>query len=140
MTANLLHAKWAKCKLMKSTPSPSAFRRDGGFLKLIREIDMFRWLITLLLVMTLSGCGYNTLQSTDENITASWAEVLNQYQRRADLVPNLVNVVKGYAGSRKGCVDPGYRGACQSRSDTGYTRNWLMTKRHSINLLPRRGR
>jgi LemA protein len=48
-------------------------------------------------VLALGGCGYNTLQTTDEQITASWAEVLNQYQRRADLVPNLVNVVKGYA-------------------------------------------
>ena len=66
-----------------------------------REIDMFRWLIALFMITTLSGCGYNTLQSTDENITASWAEVLNQYQRRADLVPNLVNVVKGYAAHEK---------------------------------------
>jgi LemA protein len=66
-----------------------------------RETDMFRWLITLLMIATLSGCGYNTLQSTDENIKASWAEVLNQYQRRADLVPNLVNVVKGYAAHEK---------------------------------------
>jgi len=65
------------------------------------EIDMFRWLITLFMMMALSGCGYNTLQSTDENIQASWAEVLNQYQRRADLVPNLVNVVKGYAAHEK---------------------------------------
>ena len=45
----------------------------------------------------LSGCGYNTLQSQDEAIKASWAEVVNQYQRRADLVPNLVQTVKGYA-------------------------------------------
>ena len=51
----------------------------------------------LFVVTTLGGCGYNTLQSTDEKIKASWAEVLNQYQRRADLVPNLVNTVKGYA-------------------------------------------
>jgi LemA protein len=51
----------------------------------------------MVLIAVLSGCGYNTLQTTDEQITASWAEVLNQYQRRADLVPNLVNVVKGYA-------------------------------------------
>ena len=65
------------------------------------EIDMFRWLITFFMMMALSGCGYNELQSTDENITASWAEVLNQYQRRADLVPNLVNVVKGYAAHEK---------------------------------------
>jgi len=48
-------------------------------------------------VLTLSGCGYNTLQSQDEAINAGWSEVLNQYQRRADLVPNLVNTVKGYA-------------------------------------------
>ena len=66
-----------------------------------REIDMFRMLIALLMITTFTGCGYNTLQTTDENITASWAEVLNQYQRRADLVPNLVNVVKGYAAHEK---------------------------------------
>ena len=58
-------------------------------------------LILLLMAVSLSGCGYNTLQSTDEQIKASWAEVLNQYQRRADLVPNLVNVVKGYASHEK---------------------------------------
>ncbi|CAM9100061.1 LemA family protein [Acinetobacter pseudolwoffii] len=56
-------------------------------------------LITLMLAstLTLTGCGYNTLQVKDEAVTASWSEVQNQYQRRADLVPNLVNVVKGYA-------------------------------------------
>jgi LemA protein len=47
--------------------------------------------------LSLSGCGYNTLQAQDEAIKAGWSEVLNQYQRRADLVPNLVNTVKGYA-------------------------------------------
>lgn len=62
---------------------------------------MFRWLIAFYMATVLSGCGYNTLQSGDENITAAWAEVLNQYQRRADLVPNLVNVVKGYAAHEK---------------------------------------
>ena len=50
----------------------------------------------LLLASALSGCGYNTLQSNDEQVKASWSEVVNQYQRRADLVPNLVNAVKGY--------------------------------------------
>lgn len=56
-------------------------------------------LIALILAssLTLSGCGYNTLQVKDEAVTAAWSEVQNQYQRRADLVPNLVNVVKGYA-------------------------------------------
>jgi LemA protein len=47
--------------------------------------------------MLLTGCGYNTIQVKDEAVIASWSEVQNQYQRRADLVPNLVNVVKGYA-------------------------------------------
>lgn len=55
----------------------------------------------LLLILSLSGCGYNTFQTSDEQVKASWAEVLNQYQRRADLVPNLVNVVKGYASHEK---------------------------------------
>lgn len=55
----------------------------------------------LLTTLSLSGCGYNTLQSSDEQIKASWAEVLNQYQRRADLVPNLVKVVQGYAAQEK---------------------------------------
>jgi LemA protein len=46
-------------------------------------------------ILGLSGCGYNTFQTTDEQVKANWAEVLNQYQRRADLVPNLVSTVKG---------------------------------------------
>ncbi len=50
-----------------------------------------------LVAALLSGCGYNTFQSLDEQSKAAWSEVLNQYQRRADLVPNLVNTVKGYA-------------------------------------------
>ena len=54
-------------------------------------------LLTTLAVLALSGCGYNTFQSTDEQIKASWSEVLNQYQRRADLIPNIVNTVKGEA-------------------------------------------
>ena len=57
--------------------------------------------LLLLTASLLGGCGYNTLQTTDEQIKASWSEVLNQYQRRADLVPNLVNVVKGYAAHEK---------------------------------------
>ena len=55
----------------------------------------------LLLALSLTGCGYNTLQSNDEQIKASWSEVVNQYQRRADLVPNLVNTVKGFAAQEK---------------------------------------
>ncbi|AZP13268.1 MULTISPECIES: LemA family protein [Undibacterium] len=58
---------------------------------------MKKLLSIAILAATLSGCGYNSLQSQDEAVNAAWSEVLNQYQRRADLVPNLVNVVKGYA-------------------------------------------
>ncbi|MEO8752680.1 MAG: LemA family protein [Casimicrobiaceae bacterium] len=54
-------------------------------------------LVATAAVMTLSGCGYNDLQRQDEGIKGAWSEVVNQYQRRADLVPNLVNTVKGYA-------------------------------------------
>jgi LemA protein len=56
-----------------------------------------RLLVLSLLAVLLSGCGYNAIQRQDEAVKASWSEVLNQYQRRADLVPNLVNTVKGYA-------------------------------------------
>jgi LemA protein len=70
-------------------------------LNLCSEVDVFKRLIVLLIMTVLSGCGYNALQSGDEDIKATWAEVLNQYQRRADLVPNLVNVVKGYAAHEK---------------------------------------
>lgn len=58
-------------------------------------------LFTVFLLLNLTGCGYNNFQTLDEEAKASWSEVLNQYQRRADLVPNLVNVVKGYAEHEK---------------------------------------
>ena len=58
---------------------------------------MIFWSSLILVASLLGGCGYNTLQAGDEQIKASWSEVVNQYQRRADLVPNLVNTVKGYA-------------------------------------------
>ena len=54
-------------------------------------------LVVLSLVFTLSGCGYNTIQQKDEAVKAAWSQVLNVYKRRADLVPNLVATVKGYA-------------------------------------------
>ena len=57
--------------------------------------------LVLVALVALSGCGYNTLQAQDEQIKGSWSEVLNQYKRRADLVPNLVNTVKGFADQEK---------------------------------------
>ena len=56
-----------------------------------------RWLALLALTLTLTGCGYNDFQRLDEQTRSAWSEVLNQYQRRADLVPNLVATVKGEA-------------------------------------------
>jgi LemA protein len=52
-------------------------------------------------VLLLAGCGYNKLQSQDETVTAAWSEVVNQYQRRADLIPNLVATVKGFAAQEQ---------------------------------------
>jgi LemA protein len=60
-----------------------------------------RILAVAVLGLALSGCGYNTIQTQDEAITAAWSEVVNQYQRRADLIPNLVNTVKGYASHER---------------------------------------
>jgi LemA protein len=58
-------------------------------------------LLAVIAALSLSGCGYNDLQRQDEGIKAAWSEVLNQYQRRADLVPNLVATVKGYAAQEE---------------------------------------
>jgi LemA protein len=55
----------------------------------------------IIAAIALSGCGYNDLQRQDEQVKSAWSEVLNQYQRRADLVPNLVNTVKGYASQEE---------------------------------------
>ena len=79
---------------------------------------MRRTLLCLMLSLAalgLSGCGYNTLQATDEQVKASWSEVLNQYQRRADLVPNLVNTVKGYEQQEKDVL----LGVTNARSKVG---------------------
>lgn len=57
--------------------------------------------VVILLASLLSGCGYNTFQTGDEAVKSAWSEVINQYQRRADLVPNLVSTVQGYASHEK---------------------------------------
>lgn len=63
----------------------------------------------------LSGCGYNTLQSQDEQVKAAWSEVLSQYQRRADLIPNLVNTVQGAVAAEKDIL----QGVIDARSKVG---------------------
>jgi LemA protein len=57
--------------------------------------------LLIMLLLIAPGCGYNDIQGLDEETNAAWSEVLNQYQRRADLIPNLVNVVKGYAAHER---------------------------------------
>ena len=66
-------------------------------------------------LLLLSGCGYNTLQTTDEGIKAAWSEVVNQYQRRADLIPNLVNTVEGFAKQERDVII----GVTEARSKVG---------------------
>ena len=79
------------------TEHEEEYREEKGFfMKTVLSM-----IILAGVCLGLSGCGYNRIQSSDEQIKADWAEVLNQYQRRADLVPNLVNVVKGYASHEK---------------------------------------
>ena len=73
---------------------PSLFTRYAGLL-----------LAAVLAATLLSGCGYNQFQAKDEATKAAWAEVVNQYQRRADLIPNLVNTVKGYATHEKDTLE-----------------------------------
>lgn len=73
---------------------PSLFTRWAGML-----------LAAVLAATMLSGCGYNQFQAKDEAAKAAWAEVVNQYQRRADLIPNLVNTVKGYATHEKDTLE-----------------------------------
>lgn len=70
------------------------------------KIAFHRWLTLALLLasLNLSGCGYNQFQSGNEQVKASWSEVLSQYRRRADLIPNLVNVVKGQADFEQGTL------------------------------------
>src|SRR4029078_8878829 len=77
---------------------PATVSRSG------EETHMRKLLMTLVVVMggtNLAGCGYNKLQNQDESVKAAWSEVVNQYQRRADLIPNLVATVKGYAAQEE---------------------------------------
>lgn len=64
-----------------------------------------RMVVGMVFVASLSGCGYNDLQGLDEDTKAAWSEVINQYQRRADLIPNLVATVKGYAAHEKDVLE-----------------------------------
>ena len=76
--------------------SVSPNRRFAG-----RIVSMARLAAIAAVATLLSACGYNEFQTRDEGVKAAWSEVVNQYQRRADLVPNLVNTVKGFAAQEK---------------------------------------
>ena len=76
---------------------------------------MLRLIVLFVLVPPLAGCGYNTFQSQDEQIKAAWAEVVNQYQRRADLIPNLVETVRGFAQQEQAVLI----GVTEARSKVG---------------------
>ena len=67
----------------------------------MRILSPVRLILLTVLVSLLSGCGYNQIQQKDEAVKAGWSEVINQYKRRADLIPNLVNTVKGYAAQEQ---------------------------------------
>src|SRR3982074_2212100 len=71
--------------------------------------------LTAFAGLLLSGCGYNAMQTQDEQIKSAWSEVLNQYQRRADLIPNLVNTVKGYAAQESSVL----KGVTEARAKVG---------------------
>ena len=73
------------------------------------------WALPLAAALALSGCGYNEFQTKDEQVKAAWAEVLNQYKRRADLIPNLVATVQGYASQEKDVL----LGVTQARARVG---------------------
>ncbi|MGB9992296.1 LemA family protein [Massilia sp. SM-13] len=75
-----------------------------------------KWVAIGLVAVSLTGCGYNEFQSKDEAIKASWGEVVNQYQRRADLIPNLVNTVKGYASHERETLEAVTKARAQATS------------------------
>lgn len=74
-----------------------------------------RLALTISVTPAVAGCGYNALQQNDEQIKAAWSEVINQYQRRADLVPNLVNTVKGFAAQEQAVL----LGVTEARAKVG---------------------
>jgi LemA protein len=79
---------------------------------MLRQIGLF---VVLLGAVLSSGCGYNAMQAQDEQVKSAWAEVVNQYQRRSDLIPNLVKTVEGYAAQEKDVL----LGVTEARSRVG---------------------
>jgi LemA protein len=78
-------------------------------------MQAIRVMLCVAVAAMLGGCGYNRIQGQDESVKAAWSEVVNQYQRRADLVPNLVNTVKGFAAQEKSVL----LGVTEARAKVG---------------------
>ena len=74
-------------------------------MKLLQSVRNGLCTLLVFCLIGLSGCGYNTIQARDEAVQAAWSDVLNQYKRRADLIPNLVSTVKGYASHEREVLD-----------------------------------
>ena len=79
----------------------------------------FWTVLAALATLSLTNCGYNAIQTNDEQVKSGWSEVVNQYQRRADLVPNLVNSVKGFAQQEKDVLLGRHQCARQGRQHPG---------------------
>jgi LemA protein len=98
---------YVKVSLMPAMDGRMAYCRSVGIVAPAGRVSLWepfmriRLFAMFLVVLALSGCGYNQIQINDESVNASWSEVLNQYKRRADLIPNLVSVVQGYAAHEK---------------------------------------
>src|SRR5450432_2296232 len=89
-------------------PTPNQKGQEG-------KMGKFAFALAAAAGLLLSGCGYNNIQTTDEQVKSAWSEVLNQYQRRADLIPNLVSTVKGFASQEQAVL----LGVTQARSKVG---------------------
>jgi LemA protein len=88
----------APCSLLLTALNSAATeKREGIIMRALRSLFYIPGTVAIALLLMGSGCGYNELQGRDEQVKAAWAEVQNQYQRRADLIPNLVSTVKGAA-------------------------------------------
>ena len=94
--------------------------------------------LALAATLGLGGCGYNDFQRLDEGVKAAWSEVLNQYQRRADLIPNLVSTVKGEANFEQETLTKRDRGARPRRPRSRRRRSWSTIPRPSTSSRRRR--
>lgn len=104
------------------------------------RFSVLRWLSLALAVLAapfLSACGYNDFQAKDEATKAAWAEVVNQYQRRADLIPNLVNTVKGYASHERETLEAVTRARAAATSIRSHPRRSRTRPRSRNSSRPR---